>query len=773
MTPMNMMQKKILAALIVVVVILLGLGGSALAQGVSVSNIAITPNPVTQGQTANVVVTGTGFTGATTLSIEPGAVPITPNSLTATEIRGTIPNTLVAGNYSLQVIDAGNLIGSTAFTVNAAPTATPPPVVISGINPTQINQGLSGVLVINGSNFTGASSVVLVGVGNLSIISRTTTQIQAAIPATLSPGSYGVQVSDPVNGTASASQALTVVVPPPTAIPPQPTDIPPPPTALPPPTEVPGAPSIIVRAFRAEPGTIRPGDTVTFFFDIVNVGSRPALGVSVTVDPGGKFIPSNGQSSVLLPDLAVGAIFSTQLSVIAANDTPGGPQSVTITFNFRDFAGQSGSSKGTLTVNVDAVARTSQVTLARYQVNPNPIVPGQPVTVTILVQNTGNATASQVLVSVGAENAFLLAGPQGNSFPIGDIAAGASASVDMPLIVATNARSGPQTQNLTITYLQGTENRTFTAGMTMEIQRVEVPAPIMLIDSFETGLDFLTPGQEFTLNVGIKNIGSGDASAAVVTFGNVDAGSSQQDPNSTPDPNNPGGGSTGGVTTTTSNTFAPLRSGGAQFVGEMAAQGDTITLEQDFIVNGSVDSGVYSLPVTIRYRREDGTTAQDNLRVSLVVIVQPQLRINAISPLPPEGNIGESFLISLEIANRGRKAVNFTNAVVTAENAEVIAGDDTFLGPLRNDDQTTLDTTIIPGATGTVTVTVTLNYTDDLNQPQQIVETYTMEAVEPPPLPDDFNPFPDGEGEIPLEPTPPSPRDQLGSLLLGLLGLGS
>jgi hypothetical protein len=770
---MNMMQKKILAALIVVVVILLGLGGSALAQGVSVSNIAITPNPVTQGQTANVVVTGTGFTGATTLSIEPGAVPITPNSLTATEIRGTIPNTLVAGNYSLQVIDAGNLIGSTAFTVNAAPTATPPPVVISGINPTQINQGLSGVLVINGSNFTGASSVVLVGVGNLSIISRTTTQIQAAIPATLSPGSYGVQVSDPVNGTASASQALTVVVPPPTAIPPQPTDIPPPPTALPPPTEVPGAPSIIVRAFRAEPGTIRPGDTVTFFFDIVNVGSRPALGVSVTVDPGGKFIPSNGQSSVLLPDLAVGAIFSTQLSVIAANDTPGGPQSVTITFNFRDFAGQSGSSKGTLTVNVDAVARTSQVTLARYQVNPNPIVPGQPVTVTILVQNTGNATASQVLVSVGAENAFLLAGPQGNSFPIGDIAAGASASVDMPLIVATNARSGPQTQNLTITYLQGTENRTFTAGMTMEIQRVEVPAPIMLIDSFETGLDFLTPGQEFTLNVGIKNIGSGDASAAVVTFGNVDAGSSQQDPNSTPDPNNPGGGSTGGVTTTTSNTFAPLRSGGAQFVGEMAAQGDTITLEQDFIVNGSVDSGVYSLPVTIRYRREDGTTAQDNLRVSLVVIVQPQLRINAISPLPPEGNIGESFLISLEIANRGRKAVNFTNAVVTAENAEVIAGDDTFLGPLRNDDQTTLDTTIIPGATGTVTVTVTLNYTDDLNQPQQIVETYTMEAVEPPPLPDDFNPFPDGEGEIPLEPTPPSPRDQLGSLLLGLLGLGS
>jgi hypothetical protein len=769
-TELKMMYKHLLAALVVALLMLLGLGGSTLAQGVSVSNIAITPNPVTQGQTANVVVTGTGFTGATTLSVEPGAVPITPSSLTATEIRGTIPNTLVAGNYSLQVIDAGNLIGSTAFTVNAAPTSTPPPVVISGISPTQINQGLSGVLVINGSNFTGASAVVLVGVGNLSIISRTNTQIQAAIPATLSPGSYGVQVTDPVNGTASSPQALTVVIPPPTAVPPQPTEIPPQPTPLPPPTEVPGAPSIIVRAFRAEPGTIRPGDTVTFLFDIVNVGSRPALGVSVTVDPGGKFIPSNGQSSVLLPDLAVGAIFSTQLSVIAANDTPGGPQSVTVTFNFRDFAGQSGSSKGTLTVNVDAVARTSQVTLSRYQVNPNPIVPGEPVIVTILVQNTGNATASQVLASVAAENAFLLAGSQGNSFPIGDIAAGASASVDMPLIVATNARSGPQTQNLTITYLQGTESRTFTAGMTMEIQRVEVPAPIMLIDSFETGLDFLTPGQEFTLNVGIKNIGSGDASAAVVTFGNVDAGNNQPDPSGTPDA---GGGSTGGVTTTTSNTFAPLRSGGAQFVGEMPAQGDTIALEQDFIVNGSVDSGVYSLPVTIRYRREDGTTAQDNLRVSLVVIVQPQLRINAVSPLPPEGNIGESFALSLEIANRGRKAVNFTNAVVTADNAEVIAGEDTFLGPLRNDDQTTLDATIIPNATGSVTLTVTLNYTDDLNQPQQIVETYTMEAVEPPPLPDDFNPFPDGGGEIPLEPTPPSARDQLGSLLLGLLGLGS
>lgn len=176
---------------------------------------------------------------------------------------------------------------------------------------------------------------------------------------------------------------------------------------------------------------------------MVNIGSRPALGVSVTVDAGGKFASANGQSNILLPDLAVGAAFSVRMAVISANDTPDGPQTVGLTMSFRDFSGQSYTSKGSLTVNVIAVAMASQITLSRYQFNPSPVIPGEPVTVTPFCLPTAvTKPLRKCLVSIPTDG-ILLAGTQGNSFPVGDIKAGDSASVDMPLIVSSTAKSGP------------------------------------------------------------------------------------------------------------------------------------------------------------------------------------------------------------------------------------------------------------------------------------------------------------------------------------------
>ena len=48
-----------------------------------------------------------------------------------------------------------------------------------------------------------------------------------------------------------------------------------------------------------------------------------------------------------------------------------------------------------------------------------------------------------------------------------------------------------------------------------------------------------------------------------------------------------------------------------------------------------------------------------------VVVVPPQIRINQINPIPESANAGEPIVLSMEIANRGRKPVNFTTATVT------------------------------------------------------------------------------------------------------------
>lgn len=633
-------------------------------------------------------------------------------------------------------------------------------VTVTGSSPAQIVQGTSGILIVTGDGFTATTSVRLVGVPDIQYTLVSPSQLQAAIPSNLAVGLYIVEVSDPNNPPgcpAPATRQLNIIAPP---APTQPPTAPPIPTQAPPPTDIPGTPNLIIRSFSATPSTIRPGDTVVFTIDVFNQGSRTAQGIAVSIDPGGKFIASGGQASVILPDIGVGGSTVFTITAVAASDTPGGPQTVGLTFSYRDFSGQTYSAKGAVTVTVETVTQASQVTLSRYRYDPNPVLPGEPVTMTVLLTNTGNQIAQQVLVQVSADG-IMLAGPQGNSFPVGDIPAGGSASVDMPLIVSTTAKPGPQSQSISIAYLQGGEAKNYTGSMTLDVAKVTLPAPVMLLDSYETGSDYLQPGQRFTLTLSLKNIGDADASGLSVSFGSIeDSG---------------GGGTPTGSSFTPSSTFAPLGSGGTQFVGDVAASSEPFTLEQEFIVSGSVDSGVFSLPITLRYSLPDGTATQTKLTASLVVIVPPQIRVIETPPLPETVSAGESIPLALEIANRGRKVVNFTTAVVTAENGEVLDGAETYLGPLRNDDDTTLTATVIAQTPGTVTITVTLNYTDDLNQPQAIVETYTVEALEAPnidfeqPTPD-FGLPPPGTGGTQ---TPADSEDLLGRLLLGLLGLGS
>ncbi len=750
---MNQWNKR--AALFIYIALMLALPGLLAAQGpITVTNI--TPLEVPVGQAGTLIITGTNFAATTQVSLIPSGggspIPLAVTLVSPAEIQAPFPNTLAVGQWIISVSDSVVGGSSAAFTL----TVLPPPIVVTGTSPSQITTGQSAILTITGANFRPSTGVRLIGVAALSVSYISPNELRAAIPSNLAVGQYIIEVSDPLGGSSSAF-TLTVVSPPP------PTTEPIPPTAAPPPTELPGSPNLLIRSFSANPSTIRPGQTTTFTIEIFNQGSRPALGISITVDSGGKFVPASGISAITVPDLAVGGSVTTSLSVVAASDTPGGPQTVGITLAFRDFTGQAYTNQRTLTVSVEAVPQSSQITLSRYQFNPSPVIPGQPVTITILLTNTGNETASQVLVQISADG-ILLAGPQGNSFPVGDIRAGASASIDMPLIVSKTAKDGPQSQSVSITFLQKGETKNVTGSMTIEVAKVDTPAPVMIIDSYDAGAESLQPGQQFTLTMTIKNIGSDNAKDLLITFGQVDSSGGGIDP--TP-------GVSSGTSTSTNSNFAPLGSGGTIFVGDVIAGEDGATITQDFIVNGSVDSGVYSLPVTLRYRRSDGSSAQDRQGVSLVVVVPPQIRINQITPIPESANAGEPIVLSMEIANRGRKPVNFTTATVTIDNGIVASGDETYLGPVQNNDTTTLDASVIPSAEGTATITVTFNYTDDLNRPKQLVETYTVQVMPPLPTPDFSLPPPDEGGGLPTNPGTVNSRDLLGRLLLGLLGLGS
>lgn len=647
---------------------------------------------------------------------------------------------------------------------------TPEPVPspdIQNFEPKQITRGQQAQLSIIGSGFVEDETTVrLENYGFLEVTFINNGALLAEVPDNVPAGPYTIIVA---NGGLqdSSDQQLRVVNPPPTAAPPVPTELPLP-TAEPP-TAIPGEPSLVVRNYSVNPQSVAPGSTVTFNLEIVNQGNRAAQGVSISVDTGGTFVPATGQASATLPDIPAGGAVSTSLNAVAAADAKPGPTSVALTMTFRDFEGKAYTGTATITATVEERAISSQVTLARYLTDPNPVLPGQPVTITVLVTNTGTEVARQVLfkVSTGGDG-VVLAGPEGDSFPIGDLDPGESASRDLPLIVSSAAKSGPQPQPISMTFLQRGEAKEITGSMTIEVARYRPPTPLLLLESYELDKDVLQPGDQFSMTMNLQNVGDADAAEVTVTFGTVE--STGDDDGDNDNGSGSGSGSGGSSTSTTpSTTFAPLGAGGTMFIGTIAADREIIQLTQDFIVNGGVDSGIYSLPITLRYRKPDGTAGQDNLRASVVVLVPPRLRINSQTPLLESVNVGETIPFSLEIINTGKKDVNFTFVNVEAENADVLEGEEIFLGPLRVDADTTVDALLSPIEEGDVTITITFHYLDDLNQEKTLVETYTTEAI--------LLPTPEAEEfpiNVPIMPTEePAREDVLGRLLLGLLGLGS
>lgn len=622
--------------------------------------------------------------------------------------------------------------------------------------PGQMVSGVGGVLTIYaaaGQTFPeGELFVRLPDFRTLPTTRLHSRAIQTDIPADIPPGSYRVNVLDSSGNRIGRSSSELRIVAQPTAQPTLPEQ----------PTIEPGEPSLVTRNFTVNPSIVPQGGTTTLTFEVVNQGTVIATGISATIDAGDSFVPASGQASATIPDIFPGGSAWVTLSAVATQSATAGPTSVPVTITYRDFTGEIYTSKASLSVTVQQVNESPQITLSRYQFEPNPATPGEPLTVTTLITNTGSRTASQTLLRIAAEG-ILLPGTQGDSFPLGELAPGASVAVELPLVVSREAKPGPQAQGFTLTYLQNGESKEIQGSMTIEIAQVVESTPLMLLEAYEVDQDPLEPGARFKLTATVKNAGEINTLGMLVTFGTVETSSgSSGDDGSSDD-----GSST---STTPSTTFAPLGTGGTIFVGDIPA-GETATFTQEFIVNGTVNTGIYSLPITLRYQTESGKASQDNLRASVVVVEPPDMTITEVSPIPPEVNVGEPFFLAYEITNDSTTEIELTTATTTVENGEVIEGAEMPLGVVAADDSTSYNAGVMALEEGTVTVNVTIRYLDELNTEREIVKTYeTMAVAPPPPVVEEPPPFEEIPTPLPEE---PEQEDWLGRLLLGLLGLGS
>jgi hypothetical protein len=186
-------RRKQLAGLVLAVALfIITTAGPAQAEPPLISSFSPTSGPVGTSVTIN----GSHFSGATSVAFNGTNATFTVNS--GTKITAIVPSNATSGKISVTK-PTGIATSSTDFTVT--PQGTP---TISGFNPSSGPVGTS--VTINGSNFTGASSVAFHGTSATFTV-NSASKITATVPANATTGT--ISVTTPI-ATATSSGTFTV-----------------------------------------------------------------------------------------------------------------------------------------------------------------------------------------------------------------------------------------------------------------------------------------------------------------------------------------------------------------------------------------------------------------------------------------------------------------------------------------------------------------------------------------------------------------------------------
>jgi hypothetical protein len=419
------------------------------------------------------------------------------------------------------------------------------------------------------------------------------------------------------------------------------------------------------------------------------------------------------------------------------------------------------------------------VVIKNYTFTPATVTPGGGFTLDLRLSNNGQVRATNLIVTF-ATGDFL---PQetGGVQAISQLTPGDTHKFTQPFIASTSL-IGYTVGTLAVTVSYGDDTgAAFTETFNIIVQLVPpsggavaasptptptatatpLSRPQLVVVGYSTDPAQLIPGGQFTLALTVSNLGNADAHRiTMVAGGGVSA------PTGEGEGGNPPGGIPGGSGEFTN--FSPLGISNVQSLGDLAA-GGTIQASQPLIVNVTTNPGAYSFKMSFLYTDAAGKTVLDDQVITLLVYSPPLVEVSFYQP-PPPLFAGQPGGLPLQIVNLGRKTAVLGTMTVTAGDA-YLENNSILIGTLESGGYFTLDPLIIPNLPGPLELNIQINYTDDFNQQQVILQTIIVDVLEAPPF-EPVDPGVDG-GVIEPEPEPETFWQKVWRFVLGLLGLDS
>ena len=335
------------------------------------------------------------------------------------------------------------------------------------VSPDSILNNASTLITVSvseqGFDLDGTAKIVLDGDALAGTVRLSATELQVAVPAGTSVGTHIITVT--MDGvTVIGSDTLTVSAP----------------SAF-------QRPQLVVSSTDTR-GDIASNSEFKLLFNLHNASASTAYGVQA-VFSSSDLAPLATGGVAAVGDIAAGADRTVQQSFIVTGQL-GGQLIVTVdvSVTYYDEAGTSYSDKFTLTIettdggysgivyptSTPTGVKSSQLVIPSYAVSIDPLQPGEQFTLTMTVQNTGNAKANQITMIVGGGSGggsssgtpepggvsggsgeFTNFAPVGasNVQSLGDLASGGMIQAAQKLIVNVSTNPGAYPMKVTFSYL--------------------------------------------------------------------------------------------------------------------------------------------------------------------------------------------------------------------------------------------------------------------------------------------------------------------------------
>ena len=293
----------------------------------------------------------------------------------------------------------------------------------------------------------------------------------------------------------------------------------------------------------------------------------------------------------------------------------------------------------------DIRVASSMIDFSTVQVIPEPVEPGQDVTVKVNLQNRDSLDANDVKAVPRVTFPLQLKGQELNWFSSFNLCAQCARENTYYLLIDTRAESG--TYPLIFEITKGATKMT----KTIYIKVQGAPDVVLLTSGNEPIV--VEPKQQFKVDMVVKNIGTGIARNLKIVSKSTE------------------------FITSGSNT---------QFIEELSP-GQSANISAYFTGNEDLEPNVYNFPVVLEYKDAVGDAKSYESSIGVTLKNKAELSVKNVKTRPDYVSAGDKYEVSLRVENTGSGSAKNTIVKIATSNKEEITQ---YIGQLKKDEDSNI-----------------------------------------------------------------------------------